>query len=360
MWFNTQDIILNKNDIIQQNDISGYVLPHAGTTYTGKILSHTLRFRPKNFFDKILIIYYPANNTFNINNKYYHEFYVIYKTMKYICKHIWDYEKKGEKKFISYNVKKRGINKKIDLKKTLVIVSADFSHFLPLQEAITLENCAAHAILNRHLNVSCSTVIDMVDSFKYLYNIIPQNWYLQWIGRTRSSTDKGVGYLSFLIRTKTKVELPNGIFVTSYDNNMVARECLGEWFIGKNKYTKKKEIDLIEKVMKQSVLTSRLTNGRNKHIPVQHYSVTYLYKEKKGVKFIRGWHGIKTQAFYLPNVMLEHTFNNGKWITTTDIKWPKEDVFDINPTLKSLDIKAGSKGEQNYELYYSKLRFGKK
>ena len=38
---------------------------------------------------------------------------------------------------------------------------------------------------------------------------------------------------------------------------------------------------------------------------------------------------------FLPGVMLEHTFNNGKWITSTDKKWPNDDVFD-KTTLKKI------------------------
>mgnify|MGYP000167659208 CR=1 FL=1 len=44
MWFNKKDLTIKP--IIKIDDLHGYVLPHAGTTYTGQILSHTLRFRP--------------------------------------------------------------------------------------------------------------------------------------------------------------------------------------------------------------------------------------------------------------------------------------------------------------------------
>ena len=36
-----------------KNNIKGYVLPHASTKYTGKILSHTMRFIPRNFFEML-------------------------------------------------------------------------------------------------------------------------------------------------------------------------------------------------------------------------------------------------------------------------------------------------------------------
>ena len=67
---------------------------------------------------------------------------------------------------------------------TLTVVSADFSHFLQFQDAI--ENCAAKSILHKNFSTNCTSVIDDEISFKYLYNNIPSNWVLQWIGRTRS------------------------------------------------------------------------------------------------------------------------------------------------------------------------------
>jgi len=71
MWFNKADI--NINSIITINNLHGFVLPHAGTEYTGKILSHTLQFKPEKTFTQVLILYYPAMDLPNINDIYYHE-----------------------------------------------------------------------------------------------------------------------------------------------------------------------------------------------------------------------------------------------------------------------------------------------
>ena len=54
MWFNKTD--LQTHSIITVNDLYGYVLPHAGTTHTGHIISHTLRFRPTKKIKKIYYI----------------------------------------------------------------------------------------------------------------------------------------------------------------------------------------------------------------------------------------------------------------------------------------------------------------
>ena len=372
-WFNNNDIKIKKliHEPLNKNNIKGYVLPHASTKYTGKILSHTLQFLPTNYFDNILIIYYPAFNQENIiisqNEKYFHEYYVLAKTLDYVTNYIWKY---GKKKIEGINIK--NTNKKllnnIQLisDKTLLIVSADFSHFLPLQQAIKKENCAAHSIMHRHFSsqLECLNIVDIKDSFELMYKIIPNDYNLQWIGRTRSPGKKGVGYLSFFIKQpqNNSFKIPDGIFVTAYDLNMQQRECLGEWFDINLKYTKTIENELINKVINLATTTSRLTGGMFLNIPVSHYSITYLYKTNTN-KFIRGYHGIKGDAFYLPDVMLENTYNNGIWIKDSDITWKKGNKFFMKNTLNKIKKKAqnlnkkytrkNKKSNQKYTLYFS-------
>ena len=94
-------------------------------------------------------------------------------------------------------------------------------------------------------------------------------------------------------------------------------------------------------------------------MPISCYSVTYLYKENTK-KFIRGWHGIKKDAFYLPDVFLENTFNNGKWITSNDTHWPKNNIFKLNQTFKKLSLKANKtakKYSHRYTLYSTKVKY---
>jgi hypothetical protein len=337
MWFSHNDLIHKKSIIV--DDLHGYILPHAGTKYTGYILSHTLQFKPKKVFNKIIIIYYPAHTKPNIYNKYYHEYYVVWKTLEYVIKHFWNI--KTNITYVGYNIRDNNIinstnNINYTSHDSLIVISADFSHFLPLQKALHLENCAAHSIMHRILHTKCTNIVDHIDSFKLLYKLIPNNYMLQWIGRTRSSGETGVGYLSFLIRENPNpaINLPDGMFVTVYDKNMQQRECLGEWFRN-SKWNTNKEQNLINKVIKLGKTTSRLTNGKFLNIPLVSYTVTYLY-ENSTKHFIRGWHGIKYNSFYLPDVMLENTFNNGKWITSNDILWPKENKFYIKETLNKL------------------------
>jgi hypothetical protein len=144
---------------------------------------------------------------------------------------------------------------------------------------------------------------------------------------------------------------PHGLFVTCYDNNMVARECLGEWFTHHH-WTKHVENKLIKKVIHLGNTTSRLT-GISNDLPVTYYTVTYLYSDNK--KCIRGYHGIKYNAFYLPNVMLENTHSNGIWIDSNDNEW-LDGNFMLHHTLNKLTQKAGKANSNNYTLYRSEVR----
>ena len=55
----------------------------------------------------------------------------------------------SNKTFIGLNVQTELYKlQNINLDNTLIVVSADFSHYMPMQEAIKLENCAAKSILH--------------------------------------------------------------------------------------------------------------------------------------------------------------------------------------------------------------------
>jgi hypothetical protein len=346
MWFNKKHIILHKPILL--DNLHGYVLPHAGTSHTGNIISHTLRFRPAKKFSNILILYLPSQKQPNIKG-HFHEYYVPCECLKLVY---------PKQKYIGYNVlsNRNPDISKLTLDKTLIVVSADFSHQLSLGEAIKKENCAAHSILHKNLSLPCCNVIDDKRTFELLNTLIPKI-NLQWVGRTRSDGVKGVGYLSFLLRdipTHTKKK-PNGFFVTAYDKNMNQRECLGnitEWSSSIQK-------ELIKDVLRKARTTSRLTGGKNLNVSVTNYTITYLYKDSSK-KFIRGWHGILKNAFYLPDVFLENTYDNGKWIASSDISWPQNYKFDLKPTFKKLEQKSGTfriKNNTNtnnaYQLYYT-------
>jgi hypothetical protein len=400
MWFNESDILKHFKSLtpIELKDLNGYVLPHAGTKYTGQIIAHTMNFKPTKQFSKVYILFYPANPS--DTEKTAHEYEVPYKSCLTVFEKIWKINTRNIT-FVPYNIVTTTLPRLSteEYKKSLVIVSADFSHFLDLQTAYAAENCAANSILHNALGgdnddgvasppIKCTDIIDHHDTFVRLYSFLPAKTHpvLQWVGRTRSPGRKGVGYLSFLIRDEHIVangKLPDGIFVTCYDANMTARECLGEWFdVGmgyvrtrdatdardlikfeNKKWSKNKEEELISKVVKSGETTSRLTGGRDINVPIQYCTITYLYRDTitPPERFIRGWHGLLTKAFYLPDVFLENTFDNGQWIKPGDNEWPQDYNFKLDDTLASLDRKAGvpvgtsSRGEK--KLYTSAIRY---
>lgn len=354
-WYNSKDINIPPNSLIKMPNLHGYVLPHAGTAHTKKVINHTLRFVPTKKFDSIYILYYPAYETENIDingKKYYHEYYVILKIMKYVLSRIW---RIPNIKIVPINVRDSSPQLLNSIKyqnNCLYIVSADFSHHKPFQIAHELENCAAHSILHRALDDKiCNKEIDHINSFKLLYKILPTKFMLQWIGRSRSSGEKGVGYLSFLIRAPM-IKKAHGFFVTAYDVEMNSRECLGNV----NQWTEILENNLVKDVLYKAQTTSRLTGGKNLDIPVKYYSVTYLYKEPNNQEFIRGYHAIKTSALYLPGVFLENTYENGKWIKYNDTQWDHSGTkFDLNETLQKLSNKGGFESN-NITLFSTKVK----
>ena len=323
-------------------------------------------------FTTVVILYYPANESPNIEDRYYHEYFVPWKTLGYAIPSFWNITRPI--KFVGVNVRdiptdvgpegrdQRDTNKlkNINLQDTLLVVSADFSHHLPLQEALALENCSAHGLMQRvFANLPCMKVVDKDATFELLYSLIPPSWMLQWVGRTRSSGQKAVGYLSFLLREKPDPEehLPDSVFITAFDGQMRQRECLGNWFSSSQPWTRNSENTLLNKVIREANTTSRLLPGATDL--VTHYTVTYLYKDTLH-PFIRGWHGIRSGEFYLPDVLLESTFNNGTWIKSQDRVWdqgrrcPCKGAFAIGETLEKLQEKSGvpvQSGEQTYTLY---------
>jgi hypothetical protein len=390
-WFRQNDILkhftLSSYIIIPLHDLHGYVLPHAATQYTGQIIAHTLRFKPTKKFSQVYILFYPANR--DDNAKTAHEYEVPYKSCLAVFKNIWGIDTNGIT-FIPYNIADMSSQLPrltyAEYKKSLIIVSADFSHFLDLQTAYKAENCAANTLIhNASPPPKCIDIVDHRASFERLYSFLPDSEsarpVLQWVGRTRSPGAKGVGYLSFLLRDEHVVgtggagssALPDGMFVTCYDENMTARECLGKWFDAQTisrkttnmRWTKRAEDELIADVVKKGHESSRLTSGResDKNVPIRYCTITYLYRDTKTrpEDFIRGWHGLLTSAFYLPEVFLEHTFDNGEWIDESDVLWPQDYDFKLDETLTSLDEKAGvpkgtsSRGEK--KLYTSALRY---
>ena len=411
-WFSVKDID-SSIPICHTDDVRGYVLPHAGTEYTGDIIRHTLQFQPGHLYRirSVYIYYYPANSipdvTINVSNhtgsvddddlddsiilscissnRCHHELYVPFRTLLYYFRK-WTVNTGGIT-FIPVNVRdvligrqggrtrtfrRNRSSKRIHSRKyrwhnggrgsgsgDFYIISADFSHHKPFQYAIPAENKAAHAIVTDSLSGATTpsaylNEIDDVRTFQVFKQKHPDLSF-HWIGRTRSPGESAVGYLSFLIRpvfrpSKSKIPI-DGIFVTCYDAEMNARECLGKWFTENGGWSRSVESGFISEVKRKSQTESRLTGGRGTQIPITRCVITYLFTERDHI-FIRGWHSIQTKAIYLPDVLLEHAKEDGSWITPRDKDWNtspnnsnnKVNQFQLTETLEKLDEKAGGQG----------------
>jgi hypothetical protein len=382
-WFNEHDLNKKHNPIVIPQ-LKGLVLPHAGTRHIGHIMSHTLRFRPKlQNINKIVVFFLPSNKNKSIDS---HEYQIPINCIR----ELWG----DQFEFIPFNIFKKNtselkqyklnlLNKDHDnFSETFFILSVDFSHFKPYQNALQLEKCASQSVLYQKFNLPCSSVIDDKRTFLTFLDLFPNTYDFRWVGRSMSVNKRGgVGYLSYLILPKlTQRDIRrdirrdnkiDGVFVTAHDTKMNSRECLGKWFHDTNKWTKKKEDELIRDVLTKARQTSRLTGGMALHIPVKYYTITYLYTDYTSRDFIRGWHSIKGNgAFYLSDVMLENTYENGKWIKNTNASWVKPEkngIFNVNYTLKKLRHKAKNKtykykNNKNitssyYQLYTSKNIF---
>lgn len=431
-WFHSKDLTPStERPSIVVDDIYGYVLPHAGTQYTGDIIQHTFQFRPKNIEEikRVYIYYFPANEKPDITipdadahdtrdetfdnrvilssistSECDHELYVPFRTILHYFRK-WNVNTKGIK-FVPVNIRniqnkwlnnegaggrpksrrrRRGDKLHHHKKKTrrrhrhaigsFYIISADFSHHKSFDYAIHNENKAAHAIVTDSLECAYDTPpyldeIDDVRTFRVFKTKHP-NLSFQWIGRTRSPGENAVGYHSFLIRPvfqpMKRDSLPiNGIFVTCYDSKMNARECLGEWFspVDGHTWTPHMEKAFIKKVKGKAQTESRLTGGENKNIPITRCIVTYLFKDTSTASFIRGWHGIRTNTIYLPDVLLENAKEDGVWITPRDTEWSlPENVteFNITETLEELEQKAGHSAglTADITLYTTRIRIKK-
>jgi hypothetical protein len=419
-WFRTEDILSDKPSTIV-DDIYGYVLPHASTAYTGEIISHTLQFKPSNIdsIRRVYIYYYPANNKPDITiqsnpitdpnekiisiymNNCHHELYVPFCSILHYFRQ-WKINIDNIR-FIPVNVRKlyNGVGgrrtfrtkkhnnnntnttRHVDNKASnFYIISADFSHHKPFQYAIMNENKAAHAIVTTSLSLSTASAsylneIDDIQTFRFFLKR-HKHISFQWVGRTRSPGESAVGYLSFLVRpifkpNKQIIKTPiDGIFVTCYDVEMNARECLGKWYSENNEvWSQVNEDTFISEVLHKARTTSRLTGGQNTNMPVTRCVITYLFKDTQtsntGIPtFIRGWHSIRTNAIYLPDVLLEHAKEDGTWITPKDTEWAisdeykKQKVFDLSETLTELDEKANNIARgipnNNMTLYTARTR----
>ena len=69
---------------------------------------------------------------------------------------------------------------------------------------------------------------------------------------------------------------------------------------------------------------------------------------------------MKTDAFYLPEVFLENSYEDGTWIKTTDTQWkhPTQVDFDMTETLYKLSEKAGTSQARTPQFFKGYVYYG--
>jgi hypothetical protein len=212
-WYHSEDLIASSSSTLDEStvevdDVYGYVLPHAGTKYTGDIIQHTCRFRPKNVevIKRVYIYYYPANEKPDVilprgeptanndddiirlalsasasasasaSSACHHELYVPFRTILHYFRQwnvnttsitfipvnirdIFTGRRGGGDRTRTFRQNKSRIPQRsvkyratVGTNRDFFIISADFSHHKPFQYAIPAENKAAHAIVTGSLN----------------------------------------------------------------------------------------------------------------------------------------------------------------------------------------------------------------
>ncbi len=320
---------LVKHPRITVSNLRGYVLPHASTQFTGHIISHTLRFVPAKKPKSILLLYLPSSPSSK------HEWMVPMLSLRYFL---------GKQAVITLLDASRVVDIDPSRSFDLVVVSADFVHYMNHGVAVELENRAAMAVTLRSVTKVHPRIragIDDARTFELLDRIIPDSQTLQWVGRSRSPGEKAVGYLSFLIRDED-VRVPpastDWVFVSVVDSQMQTRECLGR----RGPLTDEAYESFVRDVLHAARTTSRLTSGRDLDVPLAGIITTTLTRETNpNTRFIRGWHAVETDALFLPTVMLENTMENGHWLDATVREWsiPGQD-YDMTETIQKLSDKA--------------------
>ena len=212
-WYHSEDLIASSSSTLDEStvevdDVYGYVLPHAETKYTGDIIQHTCRFRPKNVevIKRVYIYYYPANEKPDVilprgeptanndddiirlalsasasasasaSSACHHELYVPFRTILHYFRQwnvnttsitfipvnirdIFTGRRGGGDRTRTFRQNKSRIPQRsvkyratVGTNRDFFIISADFSHHKPFQYAIPAENKAAHAIVTGSLN----------------------------------------------------------------------------------------------------------------------------------------------------------------------------------------------------------------
>ena len=349
---------LTRLPTIEIEGLAGYVLPHAGTKHSGELMSNILRFQNPAWTSSkvdplnVRIIYSrsissedPLNCNETSTQGIIHEFCVPKQSLVYLLP--------------NFNI---NVNTSFS-DPDILVLSADFSHYEPFQIALKKESKAATAILFDKYDHPVMDVVDTKEVFKEAYNkwISKKNkeYVWNWVGRSRSKGTHAVGYLGFLLLPRTPPKSVHGFFITAYDSNFNHLECLGKFYDSKPVSSRpgtSVQDDVAELKTKVQLLApkSRLHPDLKGSV-ASYMSCTYLTREPRHTVFIPGFHGIRTEAFYLSNVILEHYHASGTKILPTDTEYIRglPSDFDLHEVSENLALKAHSTNSSTQPIYYS-------
>lgn len=348
MWFDPAH--LSRKPRIPTEGMCGISIPHAGTAHCGGCLSHALRFVPTKMPARLVLVYEPASATpdalderpseVRVPAKHaYHELIVPLRAI------LWLWPETIAAKWLFVNARTQTVRGR----PSFMIVSCDWSHGLPLQQAVYLENRAVKSLLFGNLHSDAArTAIDSPRAFQQT----PKGTHWEWIGRGFSKGTRPVGYMSLLLRKRRPIQRAYGYFVTAYDDAYRARECLGE--IG-NPSTAALEA-LVERVVRLASRAAPRLDHSLGAAPVRHLLVTELHHTHPGERFVRGLHSASAcGATYISNVFLEHVMQNGVWVGPTQTRWTGgRGPWSFRPTLRRLAKKGGRRCEYP-TLYRSRV-----
>ena len=384
-WFSPRDLPLHPRRRTTVDGMRGISLPHAGTRHCGHVLAHALRFVPPAMPTRIVVVYQPVSPTPNVLKEHtrnahrgfplpaehaYHEALVPVYAM---CT-LWPEVRGASWAFVNVNAREPPPpHDEADTEEgAFVVVSCDWSHHLPMNEAMPLEDRAVVALQHGKLDSAAArAAMDSVGAFKVAQQIRPNPgpFVWQWVGRSRSGGERGVGYLAFLLR-RTDVEGASKYFVSAYDEEFRLRECLGTSGTSGKNPTQAELRDLMRRVARSG---SRARPRLNRDLGpgrVPYLTVTAMYDDEPAPgagaavvenEFIRGWHSVSAcGATYVASVFLKHVFEGGGWIHADATKWhssatttkpdtekdakkdaTKKGKWSFGPTLRRLARKAG-------------------
>ena len=351
-WFRAAHLKPHARIVV--DDMVGLCLPHAGTLHCGSVLSHALRFAPSRPPARFVLLYVPAQSVPDADAEApawvpaEHRHHEVVVPLRAVL-HLWpELAEAGKARWHFHDAS--STKRAPSPRGAFVVVSCDGSHHMSFVEARRLEDAAAAAVGHGSFEAVDRRALDALAAFRIG---TPNGHSWQWVGRSRSRGERGVGYLAFLLRRLPRTfQRVRGVFVTAYGPDFHTRECLGEF----GEVTAATVTALAQRVRRRaSGAHPRLAPSRGALPSARvRLTVALLTPSRRGV-FVRGWHAIRAcGATFLSVVFLEHTDESGAWIGARAASWPPRAQgvpFDLAPTFQRLRNKSGGGCDGDASLF---------